>query len=74
MMQLIDHRGKPISKTFSDLNCGECYQDTKDRLCMKTSYDRAMVWADEHWVPGLYVDTEEPIISLKTTITVERED
>lgn len=73
MMQLIDHRGKPIDKSFASLNFGECYQDTKDRLCMKIGHDRAMVWVNDHWVPGLCVDTDDPVISLKTTITVERE-
>lgn len=74
MFQLNDKRGRALNKTFADLEFGECYQDSKDNLCMKIGYDRCMRWGGNNWVPDFGIDLDEPVIPLKTTITVERED
>lgn len=72
MLQLIDKRGKPLTTTFKDLKYGQCYQDCTDNLCMRIGRDRCMKWSGSNWVPTYGVDLDEPVIPLKTTITIER--
>ena len=71
-MTLIDKTRKALDTTFADLECGDCYQNVDDHICMKIGYDRAMLWGGDHWVPTCCVELDELIIPLKTTITIER--
>lgn len=73
MMTVIDKRGIPLTHTFGELKMGECFQDCKDRLCMKVGEKDILVYSGSKWRAGCYLQEDELIIPLKTTITIERE-
>lgn len=72
-MELIDKRDIPLTTKFEDLLIGDCYQDDEGNICIKTGYDRCIYYNIEMsvWLSASE-NTNELIIPLKATITVER--
>lgn len=72
MTQLIDKRGKPLTVTFGDLKIGDFFQNENDCICMKIDSNKVLNWTTGFINTGW--DTDDLLIPLKATITIERGD
>lgn len=71
-MELVDKRGTALTTTFDDLVIGDCYQDEEGNICIKIGYERCLyINANGDWDTALE-RSDELIIPLKATLTVER--
>jgi hypothetical protein len=74
MVELIDKRGRKLTDRFCDLEIGQCYQDTENYICMKVGRSEFIRYIDGKWGCRWIASTDELVIPLKTTITIERCD
>lgn len=72
MVELIDKRGKVITDKFRDLEIGQCFQDMHNNICMKSGNQALLFYEHGKWKSCCVIDTEQLVIPLKTTITIER--
>lgn len=72
-MQVIDKRGLKLTTAFGDLNIGDAFQDNDGDMCIKTDIGAYMYYSSGKWLPIYNVDTNEYIIPLDVTYTIERE-
>lgn len=72
MTQIIDKRGKPLTVTFGDLKVGDFFQNEADCICMKIDHDKVLNWTTGFVNSGW--DSDDLLIPLKATITIERGD
>lgn len=76
-MKVNDKRGKLLDVCFGDLSLGDVFQGTDDRIYIKVGNEHAIRYHDDMdngmWVFVAY-KYAEPIIPLKATLTIEREE
>ena len=72
-MQVIDRRGIPLTTTFGELAIGEAFQDSDGDLCIKTDINAYMYYGHRDWIPKYDLDTDDLIIPLEITYTIEGE-
>lgn len=76
-MTVNDKREAPLTLSFGELKVGDVFQNNTDRVCIKVSPSYAIVLYDTceyyetEWRNERF-DYDEPIISLKATLTIER--
>ena len=72
-MTLIDKTGEPITTKFVDLDVGEAFVDEDGDINIKTDIGSSIYHTHNYWTPRI-VNSEEAVIPLKSTITVERKE
>lgn len=69
---VIDKLGIPLDTTFGELENMDFFQDTDNNICVKVGWDRKLIWHCGGWTHCTHIGSDELVIPLKATITLEQ--